>query len=145
MVRPLKLDKFPPSYKQFFITILSFLPYTRNCDSLKIKKQTHTQTECQLIFLQLSFPLLSNPGVASEIGIHSILRTWNSTDSVVGRGMPSFRAPGTGSCLTLGNDCAHVLTKQEILLGKGTRVESSRVREPRRTALPHGSQSRVLW
>ena len=31
-----------------------------------------------------------------------------------------------------------MLTKQEILLGKGTRVESSRVREPRRTALPCG-------
>ena len=29
-----------------------------------------------------------------------------------------------------------MLTKQEILLGKGTWVESSRVREPRRTALP---------
>ena len=29
-----------------------------------------------------------------------------------------------------------MLTKQEILLGKGTRVESSRVWEPRRTALP---------
>ena len=27
-----------------------------------------------------------------------------------------------------------MLTKQEILLGKGTRVESRRVREPRRTA-----------
>ena len=38
-----------------------------------------------------------------------------------------------------------MLTKQEILPGKGTRVESSRVREPRRTALPRGSQSRVLW
>ena len=32
-----------------------------------------------------------------------------------------------------------MLTKQEIFLGKGTRVESSKVREPRRTALPHGS------
>ena len=45
--------------------------------------------------------------------------------------------PKTGSCLTLGNELseeAHVLTKQEILLGKGTRVESSRVRKPRRTA-----------
>ena len=29
-------------------------------------------------------------------------------------------------------------TEQEILLGKGTRVESRRVREPRRTALSHG-------
>ena len=31
-----------------------------------------------------------------------------------------------------------MLTEQEILLGKGARVESSRVREPRRTALSHG-------
>ena len=34
-----------------------------------------------------------------------------------------------------------MLTKQEVLLGKGTRVESRRVREPR-TALPRGSESR---
>ena len=34
-----------------------------------------------------------------------------------------------------------MLTKQEILLGKGPRVEGNRVREPRRTALPRGSQS----
>ena len=37
----------------------------------------------------------------------------------------------------------HRLTKQETLLGKGARVESSRVREPRRRALPHGSQLAV--
>ena len=55
--------------------------------------------------------------------------------------------PKLGSCLTLGNELSketHVLTKQEILLGKGTQVENSRVTEPRRTALPSGSQSRVL-
>ena len=43
-----------------------------------------------------------------------------------------------GSGLTLGNELSketHVLTKQEILLGKGTRVES------RRTALPCRSLS----
>ena len=53
-----------------------------------------------------------------------------------------------GSCLTLGNELSEetrVLTKQEILLGKGTWMESNRVREPRRTALPRGSQSQVLW
>ena len=53
-----------------------------------------------------------------------------------------------GSCLTLGNELSeetHVLTKQEILLGKGTLVESRRGREPRRTALPCGSQSPALW
>ena len=32
----------------------------------------------------------------------------------------------------------------KILLGKGTWVESSRVREPRRTALPHGSVFMVM-
>ena len=59
-----------------------------------------------------------------------------------------FQGPKLSSCLTLGDELSretHVLTKQEILLGKGTRVESSWVREPRRTALPCGSQSRVLW
>ena len=42
--------------------------------------------------------------------------------------------PRVGSCLTLGNELPgeiHKLTKQETLLGKGTQVESSRVREPR--------------
>ena len=39
-----------------------------------------------------------------------------------------FQGPKLGSCLTLRNELSeetHVLTKQEILLGKGTRVESS--------------------
>ena len=52
-----------------------------------------------------------------------------------------FQGPKLGSCLTLGNELSketHVLTKPEILLGKGTWVESSRVRESRRTALPRG-------
>ena len=59
-----------------------------------------------------------------------------------------FQGLKVGSCLTLGNELSeetHVLTKQEILLGKGTQVESSRVREPRSIALPSGSQSWVLW
>ena len=37
-----------------------------------------------------------------------------------------------------------MLTKQEILLGRGTQVESRRVREPRRTAGPSGPQSQAL-
>ena len=59
-----------------------------------------------------------------------------------------FQGPKLGSCLTLRNELSeetHVLTKQEILLGKGTQVESSRVREPRRNALSNGLQSPVLW
>ena len=54
-----------------------------------------------------------------------------------------FQGLKLGSCLTLGNELSeetYVLTKQETLLGKGTRVEGSRVRKPRRTALPRGSQ-----
>ena len=44
-----------------------------------------------------------------------------------------FHGPKLGSCLTLGNELSEetpVLTKQEILLGKGAWVENSRVREP---------------
>ena len=56
--------------------------------------------------------------------------------------------PETGLLLTLRNELSegtHVLTKQEILSGKGAQVESRRVREPRRAALSRGWQSRVLW
>ena len=45
-----------------------------------------------------------------------------------------FQGPKLGSCLTFGNELSeetHLLTKQEILLGKGTQVESSRGREPK--------------
>ena len=65
-----------------------------------------------------------------------------------GRKGDPFQGPKLGSCLTLGNELSeetHVLTKQEILLGKSTRAESSRVKELRRTALPRGLPSRVLW
>ena len=47
-----------------------------------------------------------------------------------------FQGLKLGSCLTLGNELSeetHVLTKQEILLGKGAWVESRSLRGPRRT------------
>ena len=53
-----------------------------------------------------------------------------------------------GSCLTLGNELSketHLLTKQETLLGRGAQAGEQQVREPRRTALPQGSKSQVLW
>ena len=59
-----------------------------------------------------------------------------------------FQGRKPGSYLTLGNELSeetYVLTKEEILLRKGAQAESSRVREPRRTAVPRGLQSRVLW
>ena len=58
-----------------------------------------------------------------------------------------FQGPRVGSCLTFRNELSeetHVLTKQETLLGRGAQEKSSRVREPRRTALPRASQSQVL-
>ena len=53
-----------------------------------------------------------------------------------------------GSFLTLRNELSeetHVLTKQEVLLGKSAQAESRRVKEPRRTALPCGWKPWVLW
>ena len=57
-----------------------------------------------------------------------------------------FQDPKVDSYLTLRDEFSketRVLTKQEILLGKGAWAENSRVRESRRTALPCGSQ--ILW
>ena len=59
-----------------------------------------------------------------------------------------FQGLKLGSCLTLRNELSeetHLLTKQEISLGKGSQVKSCRVREPRRIALSRGLQSWVLW
>ena len=43
-----------------------------------------------------------------------------------------------GSCLTFGKESSKEIRadKARDFIGKGTQVESSRVREPRRTALP---------
>ena len=81
---------------------------------------------------------------------YSCLKVWVDTFTgwICCRKGDPFQGPKLGSCLTLRNELSketHVLTKQEILLGKGAQAESRKVREPRRTALSHGLQSRVLW
>ena len=51
-----------------------------------------------------------------------------------------------GCCLTLRNELSEetlLLTKKKTV-GKEHLVESTRVREPRRSALPHDFQSQVL-
>ena len=61
-------------------------------------------------------------------------------------GGPPLQGPRVGSCPILRNELyreTHRMTKQEALLGRGAQTQSSRVREPRRTALPRGLQSRV--
>ena len=59
-----------------------------------------------------------------------------------------FQGPKGVFSLILKNELSretHVLTKQETLLGRGAWAESRKVWEPRRTALPCGLQSQVLW
>ena len=72
-------------------------------------------TLCLEILLQAGGPL---PG--PETALLSSIRKW----------------------IVRGDTCAD---KARDFIGKGTRVESSRVREPRRTALLRGLQSQVLW
>ena len=59
-----------------------------------------------------------------------------------------FQGPRVDSPPTLGNELSketHMQTKQKIYLGRDALVESSRIREPRRTALLCGLQSQVFW
>ena len=70
----------------------------------------------------------------------SIKNKQKSKEQCCRKGDP-FQGLKVGSCLTLGNELSkeiHMLTKQEILLGKGVQTESSRVRKPRRASLPKG-------
>ena len=57
-----------------------------------------------------------------------------------------FQDLRVGFCLKLGIELSketHMQTKQEALLGRGTQVENSRLREPRRTAVPRGHMDRL--
>ena len=98
-------------------------------------KEPGIQTPIRWLFRGASLPFSWSAG--SLIKVSSLpqhLVSW-----ICYRKGEIFQALKLGSCLTLRNELSeetHVLTKQEILLGKGTRVESSRVREPRRAALP---------
>ena len=84
---------------------------------------------------------VDNDGIVISFNLINLLTSWVGI-IVAGRRTPS---KARNWALDELSKETHVLTKQETLLGTGTRVESSRVREPRRTALPRGSQSRVLW
>ena len=58
-----------------------------------------------------------------------------------------FKGPREGSCLTVRNGLSeetHMRTKQETI-GKGRPGGEHQGKGPRKTALPHGSQSQLLW
>ena len=66
---------------------------------------------------------------------------------LLGRKGNPFQGPRVGSYLALGIELSeetHMLTKPETFLGRAVLVESSRLREPRRIALPCSLQSQVL-
>ena len=66
---------------------------------------------------------------------------WSTCDQHC-RKTNAFQGSRVGSYLTLGNELSketHMLTRQEILLGRGAWVESTRVREPRSIAQPCGN------
>ena len=70
-----------------------------------------------------------------------IVNIFGKVDHIVSE-MGPLPGPKGGSCLTLGNETSQetlVLKKQEILLGRGAWVESTRVREPRSIARPCGN------
>ena len=92
--------------------------------------------------------LILNSAISLLMAIYTISNFLLSPKVLLLQEGDPLKGPKVGSCLTLGNELSeemHVLTKQETLLGRGAQVESRRVREPRRTALPHGSQSQALW
>ena len=99
--------------------------------------------------LILCHPFLLLPSIFPSIRVFSSESTlcikW--PPSVAGKGTP-LPGPETGLLsntqkrIVEGDTCAD---KARDFIGKGTRVENSRVREPRRTALLCGSQSWVLW
>ena len=115
---------------------------------------TNSQSLLKLMSIKLVMPsnhlilchLLLLPSICPSIRVFSNESVLHIRWPRCCRNGDPFQGPKLGSCLTLRNELSeetHVLTKQEILLGKGTRVESSRVQEPKRTALPHSLQ--VLW
>ena len=89
---------------------------------------------------------------SSKLRFHAYLRRGefsielgqrSTSPSDAGREMPSSTESGPVWHWQMNYLRRHVLTKR--LLGRSARDEGSRVREPRRTALPCGLRSRVLW
>ena len=97
--------------------------------------------------MPVAYSPIKEPGFSEDVwpvlvvgvyfSVHEVLTAtlWGKYCYLCCRKGGPFQGPKLGSCLTLRNELSqetHVLTKQEILLGKGTCVESSRVRKPRR-------------
>ena len=112
------------------VTAEDKLGFLKNCRTALIKKKIRDGTQ-KLILIDKTIG-------ADLLCRHCEGRRKKEQDiTVVGRGRAPYRAPRVGSCLTLGKELSEETRpdKARDFIGKGTRVESSRVREPRRTAL----------
>ena len=103
----------------------------------------HTHVRWVSDVIQLSHLLLSPSPPAFNLSQHQGLPIrW---PKYCRKGDP-FQGLKMGSCLTLGNEFSEEThDKARDFTGKGHPAESCRIREPRRTALPRGLQSRFLW
>ena len=91
---------------------------------------------------------LVSPGRTLYLALNCLKEFRKGAFASVAINKDPFQGLRVSSFVTLRNEFSEnklVLTKQETLLGRGTWVENSRIREPRRTALPCGWQSLVLW
>ena len=96
----------------------------------------------------MSFSVETKTTTQLKDGDYKLITNTQTSDLLCGRKGDPFQGLKLGSCLTLRDELSeetHVLTKQEILLGKGTRVESSRVREPRTALLGFMVMGSVSW
>ena len=119
--------------------------YARQSLLKTFKGSVEVQTLMQLIRLSVSD---SSKG-------HYCPRHWN-LEGTIGPSLATsfcrrkwdlFQGLKGDTCLILGNELSketRVMTKQETLLGRGTLVGNRRVREPRKTARPRGTQHWVL-
>ena len=89
---------------------------------------------CQYL-CQYTHPSHHHPFITSSNSLHHC------------RKMNPFQSLSMGSYLTLRNECPrrHTYWQNKDFIGKGHPRESSRIRECRGMALPHGSQSQGLW
>ena len=132
------------------------VPWTARKSNQSILKKISTEYSLEGLMLNLKLQYFDHLMGSDSLGKTLMLvkiegrrrRGWQRRRWFCFRKRYPFQGPKLSSYLILGNELSketQVLTKQEILLGKGTRVESSRVREPRRTALSCGLQSLGLW
>ena len=88
---------------------------------------------------------LPSPLCITLSSVSEVMTQWNLRKMFRDSFLNSLRLLQEGRpFLGLSGLLSNTWTEQKTILGRGTRVENSRVGKPRRTALPHSSQSWIL-